>query len=365
MSNILDYILWRGDLSFDVSPLNEVDNLIFSKLAYLDFTNLINHGTTTLAELSKAYIDLNGYSKIGMLLNENFPKLLEAAGNSHRFGSVKISHVIDDTCDETIVQFAAMTFHVAEDIAFIAFRGTDDSLVGWKEDFMMSIMDTVPAQEKALSYLTSVVADLPSNQFYVGGHSKGGNLAVFAAVFSNTTVQNQLIQIYNNDGPGFKTSLLDSKAYEHVAPRIRTLVPKSSIVGMLLEHEESYDVVQCTIKQSGLLQHDGFTWIVKGTSFIHLEDVDRESKFLSKTIKAVLNNMTIEQREAFTYAFFDILSANEQKSLLDIQNGQLKSIVAMVKAYDGLDKVTRKALRDVYRLMFAEGFKQIWSKKEV
>lgn len=361
MSNILDYIKWRGDLDFIQSPLSEVDNLILSKLSYLDFTDIV-HESMTLSDVSELYLKSKGYGKIGMLLDENFPLLLEQAGLSHRFGSIVVSDVVDKTCEEAIIQFAAMTFDLGSAL-FIAFRGTDDSIVGWKEDFMMSIMDTVPAQEEALKYLNFIANKYPDKPLYIGGHSKGGNLAVYSAVYSMVDIKKRMIRVFNNDGPGFKSSLINTDEYMAIASKIKTLVPKSSIVGMLLEHEESYDVVQCTIKQSGLLQHDGFTWEVLGSSFVHLEDVDRESKFFNRTIKNVLNNMSMEQRKSFTYAFFDILSTNNQKSLMDIQGGHFKSLFAMIKAREGLDKVTKKALTDVYKQLFAEGFKQLMSKE--
>lgn len=360
MPNILDYIEWRGDLDFRQSSLNEVDNLIFSKLSYLDFSNIVEKDSSKpLSVVAEEYIKERGYSKIGMLLNKNFPKLLKLIGESKRYGNIHVSDVVDNTDDKEIIQFAAMTFELPNNQRFIAYRGTDDSLIGWKEDFMMSIMDTVPAQDEALQYLKAIENKYPDDDFYLGGHSKGGNLAVYSAIHSNDSIKDKIIKVFNNDGPGFKDSLVETDKYLSISSKIKTLVPKSSIVGMLLEHEESYDVVQCSIKQSGLLQHDGFTWEVLGTSFIHLSDVDGESKLVNKTLKGVLNNMTIEQREKFTNALFDILSANNHKSLMDIEKGHVKSLFAMGKAYDGLDKVTRKELKDGLGLLFEEGFKQL------
>ncbi|MCH4886898.1 DUF2974 domain-containing protein [Acidaminobacter sp. JC074] len=361
MTNIIDYIKWRGDLSFDLSPLNEVDNLIFSKLVYLDIDDIVAEGEMTIGQIADLYHESKGIKKLGALLNENFVKLLMIAGQSNRFKNVSVSRLVEYTCEETTIQFAAMTFKISDHISYIAFRGTDDTLVGWKEDFMMSFLETVPAQIESLKYIDMVIKNNPSSKFYVGGHSKGGNLAVYASV--HTDYKDQILGIFNNDGPGFKESMTQSEKYHMVADRFHTLVPKSSVVGMLLEHEESYEVVECRYKRSGLLQHDGFTWHVVGTSFIHMPDVDGESKLMSKTIKGVLNSMTIEQREQFTNAFFDVLSTNNQKNLLDIQGGHFKSLFAMTKAYSGLDDETKKLLRDVFNMMFGEGFKNMWTRE--
>ena len=362
MTNIVDYIKWRGDLSFEVSPLNEVDNLIFSKLVYLDLEDIVPMDSDmTIGQIAGLYHETKGIKKLGALLNENFAKLLMIAGQSCRFKDVSVSHLVDYTCEETTIQFAAMTFKINDIISYIAFRGTDDTLVGWKEDFMMNFMETVPAQKESLDYINNVIGKKPKGKYYVGGHSKGGNLAVYASV--HTDYKDQILGIYNNDGPGFKESMTRSEKYHMVSDRMHTLVPKSSVVGMLLEHEESFEVVECRYKRSGLLQHDGFTWHVLGTSFIHLPEVDDESKLMSKTIKGVLNTMTLDQRQAFTNAFFEVLSTNNQKSLLDIQSGHFKSLFAITKAYSALDDETKKLLRDVFNMMFDEGFKNLWARE--
>ncbi len=213
-------------------------------------------------------------------------------GKSVRYGDTRIKNCIEIIDEDIEMQFSAMTLELDNHTAYIAFRGTDDHIVGWKEDFKMSFMDVVPAQKKALDYVNAVASKY--RNIYIGGHSKGGNLAVYSAVFADKRVKNKIVAVFNNDGPGFKQRLLSTPEYLDITDRIITLVPQSSVVGMLLEHEESYSVVRST--QKGVLQHDGFSWEVMGADFVYLSDVDDDCKTVDMTVKKVLNTMSMEQK---------------------------------------------------------------------
>ena len=189
----------------------------------------------------------------------------------------------------------------------------------------------------------------------MGGHSKGGNLAVYSAVFCGEAVQNQLMRVYNNDGPGFRTSLLGLPEHRCVADKITTILPESSVVGMLLEHEERYEVVRST--QSGLWQHDGFSWQVRGEKFEHLPDLTEGGKLVDETIRTFILSLSPEQRVAFTDALFDILTCTDAGTLTDLKEGGLKTAAAMLKKYRTLDKPTRSALGSTLRLFMAAGAK--------
>ncbi len=190
----------------------------------------------------------------------------------------------------------------------------------------------------AAEYLSAAAAALPSHPLRVGGHSKGGNLAVYSAVFCGEAVQNQLMRVYNNDGPGFRTSLLGLPEHKRVADKITTILPESSVVGMLLEHEERYEVVRST--QSGLWQHDGFSWQVRGERFEHLPDLTEGGKLVDETIRTFILSLSPEQRVAFTDALFDILTCTDAGTLTDLKEGGLKTAAAMLKKYRTLDKPT-------------------------
>ncbi len=361
MANIIDYINWRGDLDFEASPFNEVDSLIFTELSYMVFGELEEEIENQRIEaIAKIYLECNGQEKIGALLTGPFSELLDAMARSRRFSHLVVRSFVDIIDDEIEMQFSAMTIELNENIAYIAFRGTDDTLIGWKEDFKMSFLDAVPAQAEAVSYLERVMTNYAYDQVYIGGHSKGGNLAVYAAVHSSEAVKNKIMKIYNNDGPGFKQRLIESDNYLEVASKIVTLIPQSSVVGMLLEHKGKYEVIKSG--QRGLFQHDGFSWEVMGAGFVHLVDVDDESRMIDMTLKNTLNAMTLEQREQFTNVFFEVLSANNNRTLAEIQKDGIKSLISMRKSYNNLDKVTKKAIFDMMSVMFSEG---IHSFKEV
>lgn len=366
MANILDYILWRGDLSFERAAFNEVDNLIFAKLSYLNLRGIV--GKTEgrgipLYKVAEIYFkqERDKEKNTGDITGSNFFELLRWMAESERYRNVKIKMYVDQVNVEEEMQFAAVTIDLGNHQLYVAYRGTDDTLVGWKEDFKMSVMDVVPAQREALNYLKQVAMRYRGYRLYIGGHSKGGNLAVFSAVHASEAIRKRIVRVYNNDGPGFKETLIDTKAYQSIADRVTTFVPQSSIIGMLLEHEEDYIVVQSN--QKGFLQHNGFSWEVCGTRFIHLKQINPEGQIIDRTIKRFLNGVSLEQREQFTNTLFDILSTNEKKTLTDIREDSFKAVIAMIKTYDQLEKETKKAVIDTLGLLVTEGIRSIWEVK--
>ena len=289
------------------------------------------------------------------LAPEQIPELGHKMAASRRFSDLTLCAYVSRTDEETQTQFSALTALLPDKTAYIAFRGTDDTIVGWKEDFNLAFLPVVPAQRMAAEYLAAAAAALPSHPLRVGGHSKGGNLAVYSAVFCGEAVQNQLMRVYNNDGPGFRTSLLGLPEHRRVADKITTILPESSVVGMLLEHEERYEVVRST--QSGLWQHDGFSWQVRGEKFEHLPDLTEGGKLVDETIRTFILSLSPEQRVAFTDALFDILTCTDAGTLTDLKEGGLKTAAAMLKKYRTLDKPTRSALGSTLRLFMAAGAK--------
>lgn len=359
MANIIDYIKWRGDLDFNGSPFNEVDNLILSKLTYMPFDGLMEvDEVISIEALAKRYLDNRKEASVGLLLRGEFEDMIQSMAKSIRFGNILVNDYTNIVDENQEMQFAAMVFQIEKVTGYIAFRGTDDTLIGWKEDFKMSFMDTVPAQTQGLEYLKGAIKSNRFKRYYVGGHSKGGNLAVYAATHLNSKYQRRLIRVFNNDGPGFRRCVTQEAGYQSIREKVITLIPQSSLVGMLLEHEETYDVIKSN--QQGLYQHDGFSWEVLGNCFVHLTDVDDDSRIMDMTIKKTLNNMTDQQREAFTNAFFEILKVNQSKTLSEVNAKGIKNIFEMVKTYTGLDKTTRKALTDTLSLLFSEGIKSYW-----
>ena len=231
------------------------------------------------------------------------------------FGEANLYGYRDVLLEEEQTQFAAVTFLLDDGTAFVAFRGTDTSMVGWKEDFNMSFMQVVPAQLMALDYVRNLQAELWQS-LRLGGHSKGGNLAVFAAARSSPGMQERILEVYNHDGPGFNDYLMGDVGYQAMVPKIHTYLPQSSVIGMLLEHEEPYTVIRS--RQVGLLQHDFYSWEVKGPHFVPVEEITAGSRFLNGTVKNWLSGMTVQERSQVVDALFGLLKMGELDSALDI-----------------------------------------------
>ena len=331
MGSLYDYIKWRGDLTFLENPLNEVDSLIFSLLSYLDLEEIVpNTHESDCISIKKAadiffsrHPDIRKYS-MGLIVPKNIVKVFQLLKDTKRFGNVGMKAFVNKIDLEKEMQFSAVTFLPGDGSTLVTYRGTDDTLVGWKENFNMSFLPVVPAQTAATAYLNAA-SKTSVGPIKVTGHSKGGNLAVYAAVHCEDDVKPRIQAVWSNDGPGFSKEFLESKDYIKMRRVIKTLVPQSSIIGMLLEHEETYTVIKS--RQAGPFQHDGLTWEVIGGSFVHLKDVTNECKRIDKTLKAWLCEMSLEQREQFVEALYQILSADHAKTLTDlvsVKNGWLK-----------------------------------------
>lgn len=316
MANVFDYIKWRGDLSFSQDPPNAVDALVFSSLAYIPFVGSAEADPLhpiTLKEAAEAYFSCEDHLKLARMKTD--VEMLHAAASSFRFGYAKLFMYRNQFIPEQETQFAAVTFLLDDGSAFLAFRGTDNSLVGWKEDFNMSFQQTVPAQRLAVQYTREVAAEYMA-PLRLGGHSKGGNLAVFAAARSGPLVQERILEVYNHDGPGFTEYMMGDPGYLAMVPRIKTYIPQSSVIGMLLEHEEPYIVIRS--KTVGLLQHDLYSWEVMGKSFIPVREITESSQFLDSTIKTWFSQMSNQDRSQLVDAMFALLGTGGVDNALEI-----------------------------------------------
>lgn len=316
MANVMEYLKWRGDLSFSQDPPNAVDALIFSSLAYIRYGGQVEADPRKpiyLRDAAEAYFALEDHEDRVRVKNDL--ELLHAAASSNRFGHTRLYLYRDMLIPEQETQFAAVTFLLDDGSAFLAFRGTDYSLVGWKEDFNMSFQQTVPAQRLALQYTREVAAEYLA-PLRLGGHSKGGNLAVFAAARSAPMVQERILEVYNQDGPGFTEYMMGDPGYLAMVPRIKTYIPQSSVIGMLLEHEEPYTVIRS--KSVGLLQHDPYSWEVLGPAFIPVQEISDNSQFLDATIKTWFASMTNQERNQLVDVMFSLLGTGGVDNALEI-----------------------------------------------
>ena len=316
MATMIDYLRWRGDLTFTQDPPNCVDALIFSTLSYIHYGGQVETQPDMpicLRDAAEYFFSLPDAEK--RIRVEKDLDLLQQAAMTTRFGHTKIVMYRDTLIPEQETQFAAMTFLLDDGSAFLAFRGTDYSLVGWKEDFNMSFRQTVPAQLLAQQYVREVAAEY-SVPMRLAGHSKGGILAVFAASRVRPILQKQILEVYNQDGPGFTEYMMGDPGYLAMVPRIRTYVPQSSVIGMLLEHEEPYTVIKS--RTVSLLQHDPHSWEIMGRELITVEEVSEDSRFLDAAIKAWFAEMTDQERGRLVDVLFTLLGTGGVENALDI-----------------------------------------------
>lgn len=343
MSNIFDYFTWRGDLILQQEPFNEVDGAVLARFAYAPFDSIeqqINSGQMTV----KSAVDIllaRPDTKEKVLMKIDL-KLLENIAGSERYKDMKLLAYENVFDVDQQVQFSVITIQLDSDTYFVSFRGTDSTFVGWKEDFNMSFLCPVPSQEMAVRYLNKVGRQL-NGKLIVGGHSKGGNLSVYSSAFCEPEIQKRIAAIYNFDGPGFDKSVLSTEGYQNICDRIQTFIPQSSIVGMLLEHEESYIIVHSD-QAINVLQHDVLSWNVERNHFEYLETVTNTSKFIDSTLKAWIADMAPEQREQFIDAIYSIVSQTNIQSFKELNNNYIASAKAITSSIKNLSEDTRQAV---------------------
>jgi hypothetical protein len=343
----LDYLTWRGDLTFEAAPFSEVDNMIMSMLAYIDMTGVVpapgDCRSVTLRDAAAAYFEKNRErgQLLGLLVPDRVPDMLRGMADSARFGGLLLSEFVNHVDMTKEEQFSALTADLGNGTLFVSFCGTDDTIVGWKENFNMSFSEAVPSQTESVKYLEAVAASR-AGAIRVGGHSKGGNLAVYSSMRCSEAVRGRIIEIYNNDGPGFRSSIIGTPEYQAIRSRVCTLLPQSSFIGMLMEHEEEYEVVKST--GVGVLQHDGFTWEVLGAEFVHADSLSDHSKYLDRTLKLWLEGIGMEQRKAFIDAVFTIMESSGSTTLSGLNADRKKTAAAMLETLMGFDKETRSMI---------------------
>ena len=351
MANIMDYLKWRGDLSFAQSPFNEVDNLILSELVYVEFAGIVpspGKGSITLEEANNAFFATHTDEEINARVSSTKVAafMMREMAQTNRFGKIKLSAYINDIRVEEQSQFCAMVVELGDGLCNVVYSGTDDTIVGWKEDFNMSFLSETPGQLKAVAYLENV-AEHTDARLRLMGHSKGGNLAVYAAIHANCGISRRIDIIYSDDGPGFTESMIDLESYRNILPRIHTIIPESSIVGMLFQHEEEYEVVASTGNGAG--QHDVMSWEVMGPALVHLNKVNEKAILLDKTLKSWIYGMDEAQRENFVDTLFGILDEADIRTVDDLANMNPAKFVELIRLGTTLEKGNQQMLRDSMR----------------
>lgn len=342
MPDVLDYLEWRGDLTFCEAPLNEVDNLIFCLLAYVDLDGIIpsdpRHRGVSIRAAAAEYFFSHpdcGPRPLGYIIPADILLLFRRMAYTRRYRDLLLTGFANESSEESQTQFAALTVRINDDTHFVAFRGTDDSIVGWKEDFNLSVMDEIPAQHRATVYLDSL--DLPpEGHLYVGGHSKGGNLAVWGALHAKDSLRRRIRKVFSNDGPGFSEGTVTSEAYKEMEDRIFLYLPEDSFVGLLLEHTDEYTVVKSNRK--GLFQHDGLSWEILGGKFIRAEGLSPMGMKNDTAVRERIEAMTHAERRELIRLMFTLLESTGAKTLTELRSGGVRTALSLLRGYRELSK---------------------------
>ena len=334
---------WRGDVPLSACDFNEVDNIILSSITFVDLEGIVPRDIAaepiSFEGAMRAFervADQRAY--LGVLQPAYLLNIARAAVKCPRYCQARLVGFVNEVDEEHHMQFGALTFLLDDGSIYIAFRGTDDTLVGWKEDMMMGFHYPVPAQTRAADYLEQV-AMAHRGVIRIGGHSKGGNIAMWAAAFCSADTQNRIRIAYNNDGPGFLPEVVETEQFRSVADRIVTFVPQSSVVGMMLEQSPICHIIKST--QIGILQHDPMSWEVKGTHFIYLEKRSKSRAQADQKTKQWLYAMEPQKRQKVIETLFEVIESTGAKTLTDLSDAKLKNFSVIMKSLRSLDKETR------------------------
>ena len=338
MPNIIDYLQWRGDIRLEHSPFNEVDNLILAEFSYLPL-ELADQPCEGLSVKDIAPMLHNHPDAYGYIDEDNNKSMLELMAASKRFEDVLVREYRYETDEHSEKQFAAMTFFLPDETVYVAFRGTDSSLIGWKEDFNMAFICPVPAQAEALKYLEMICGSTPL-PIRVGGHSKGGNLAVYAAANVSGETRGRILQVYSNDGPGMNETTINSEGYRAITDKIVSIVPEFSIIGMFLHQHKDYKVVSSV--STGLMQHSPFSWEVLGTGFVLLPHLKHSSLQIDAILDQWLFDMPEDDRMQLVEALFTALKGAEIKTIESLIENPVKIGFSILLAIRHFDQDTRR-----------------------
>jgi len=332
-------------------PFDVLDGLALTQLVYMPMEGLFeNGGQATVRDL---------WFHVSLQYTDSFPtfyfqkcyQFAQHCAIAERYAHLPILNYVNHVDADRELQFCACTFALPDGSHFISFRGTDLSLIGWKEDLNMSFM-TVPAQREATAYAERAAGLFPG-PLILGGHSKGGNLALFAACHCGPAVRERIAQVYSFDGQGVDKATLDGEGYRAVRNRVQSWIPQNSVVGMLLCYHPDYYVVKS--KAVGLLQHDAFSWVIKDGTFEQLEELHLSSRVAAEAFRKWLDQYSEEDRRFMAEVIIRIVSGIGTDNVGPLYQDFKGSSMKMVTAFSKLDFDTRiKAMKMLTALLSTE-----------
>ena len=364
MGSITDYLDWRGDLSLAADPFNEVDSLILSELIYSEFDGIVPGPGTgefpMFRDVAAQYFEQHTEEELSQrrgIMGRAPLYLLKRTAESERFGTMRIGNYLNHFREDVQAQMAAVTFLLSDGTVYAAFRGTDSTLVGWKEDFNMGYMSQTEGQKMAVRWLNDCLLNTHM-PIRIGGHSKGGNFAVYAGCFCEDQVKERIVTIYNFDGPGFLSEITQTEEFQQISGRISSIVPKGSLFGLLLSNPIVHTVVEST--QSGIMQHDGLSWKVVKNRFVRAEGISDTSSFWENTLRDWIGSLSKEERRDFIDTVYEIVTTTGAEKLADLQEDLLHSYTEIIKAAGALPKERQNLIISTLKALVKAGTAQLF-----
>lgn len=347
MANINDYLLWRGDIELSKDhPLNEIDSMILARFSYLRIDKIKMEKIETIESIS---------NKMKNLSNEEFlyngdKELITNLGASKRFKDMIVTDYIKHSDSKTEKQFGAISIHTSPKEIYISYIGTDNTIYGWKEDFNMAFMENVPCQIEGKEYLENIAKKYMNKKIRIGGHSKGGNVAIYSAITTDAKIQNRIIKVDNFDGPGFNKKITNEYEKGEILDKIETYIPQDSIIGRLLNHNEKITISYSLEK--GIYQHDIYSWQVLKDEMIKSEKNTESSEIFNKTLDNWLETTTKEQRKIMVDSIFEVILSTKAESFVDITKSITVNLPIILKKYKEISEEDKKVIMDMLKVIF-------------
>ncbi len=352
MGTIIDYVKEYGDIPFSEMPFNEVDSLVLCQFVYLKFEHLVGGIADEEPFVSLCELDTKK-EKGNLFADTRYERdnraLYESMLSGCRFHNLKMNYYVNQVDLEKETQFSAITFLLENGMVYVAYRGTDETMVGWKEDCNFFFPRPVPGQIKSVLYLELIARYMP-NKLYVGGHSKGGNLAVYASLRAKPKIRERIKYVYSYDSPGFHPDVISGEDYGVIGNKFTKFIPQASIVGKLLEDSETYEMVESSAH--GLIQHNPYTWQVKGTELVRVKERNDEKRIVEHTLNAWLLSMEEEQLREMIHVLFRVLEASDTDNLIDLGADWKRSMKGILAEIKKIEEPARKRIRGNMQILF-------------
>lgn len=344
MSNINDYLKWRGDISLKHDELNEIDELILARYSYFPFFKIEMESEETISDISKKMSKFKDdeYNYLGDR------EMNELIGKSARFKNLKVSDYKESNDQDEEKQFSAITITLNDELKYISFLGTDKSIIGWKEDFNLSFTQDIPAQIEALKYANNMMKKYPNSKFIFGGHSKGGNIAIYAAINSSLENKARIIKVLNYDGPGFPEEIIESDKFNQIKEKIHTYLPQESIIGRIMDQGGKVTVVTSTEKN--IYQHDIYSWQLIAKKFNKRNKPNQKSEIVYKSLRKYLRETEAENRKKAIDLIFKIFIDSEFETFAEIGENKVENIMKII----GQVRELKKEDKDLIVKMLSE-----------